>query len=160
MIEGAALLTLLLVVNGSPVVARALLGTRLTQPLDAGRHLADGYRLLGPSKTWVGVLTAMTTGGLLAPWLGHTWQTGVAIGVLAMAGDAISSFIKRRRGLPAGAMALGLDQVPESLLPLVVLKTTLALTWGGIAMLTLAFVLADLGISRLLYRLGIPHHPH
>ncbi len=155
-----ALFLLLLAANGSPVAVRALLGKRLEAPLDAGLSLRDGRRLLGPSKTLIGAATAILTTALLAPVLGLAWPIGALIGAFAMLGDAASSFTKRRLAMPPGAMALGLDQIPESLLPMLACKPLLGLGWGQIAVLTLAFTVANPLISRLFYHLGMRHHPH
>ena len=52
-------LVLLLVANGSPIVAAKLLGRRLSYPLDVNVRLRDGKRLLGASKTVRGVVVAV-----------------------------------------------------------------------------------------------------
>lgn len=155
-------LTLLLLVtaNASPIVARGVLGKRLAYPLDLGHCLADGRRLFGDSKTLRGLLTATLATAAVAAIAGLDWRTGASVGVLAMAGDLLSSFIKRRRGLPSGARAPGLDHVPESLLPLLVVGPSLGLDWVAIIALVLAFTAVDIGASRLLYRFGIGQHPH
>ena len=155
-----SLLALLIVANGSPVVARALLGRRIEWPLDGGLLFLDRRRVFGKSKTLVGVLVALTATMLAAPLLGQSWQIGLLIGGGSMLGDAISSFVKRRLGLEPGTRALGLDQIPESFLAMLACKVPLGLSWLQIMALTLAVMLADLLISRVLYRLGIRHHPH
>ena len=156
----AKLLALLLVVNGSPVVARAMLGSHLATPIDGGYRHRDGRPLLGPSKTWAGAATAMLSGAVLAPLLGLGATIGFLIGLLAMIGDAGSSFIKRRQGLSSGEMALGLDQLPEALLPLSVCIPLLDLDLFTVVVTAVAFMLANLAISRLLYAMGIEDHPH
>jgi hypothetical protein len=110
------LLLLLLIANGSPIVVRELLGRGFDRPLDGGKVLADGHRLLGPSKTWRGLVAAVLTTTLFALALGWPWGIGVTIGVFAMLGDTASSFIKRRLGLASSTMAPGLDHIPESIL--------------------------------------------
>jgi Putative integral membrane protein DUF46. len=122
--------------------------------------LADGRPLWGPSKTVRGALAMVGAAVLAAPLLGLPLLAGVVIGPLVVAGDLLSSFVKRRLGLAPGAMALGLDQVPESLLPLLACKPLLGLTWGQVAWVTLGFVLADLLLSRLFFVLGFRRHPH
>lgn len=154
------LLLLLIVANGAPVVARMLLGRRFALPLDRGRVLADGNRLFGASKTVAGLLAAILAATLLAPLLGLDGWLGLLIGAAAMLGDLCSSFVKRRLGLASGAMAIGLDQVPESLLPLLVCMPLLGLAWPTVLLLTAAFLLADLLISQLFYRLGVGRHPY
>ena len=155
-----ALLLLMLLANGSPVVVRAWLGDRLDWPLDGGIVLEDGRPLLGSSKTVIGAVTAITTSAVLAPWLGLPWYIGALVGLSSMVGDAASSFVKRRRGLQPGAMAIGLDQVPESLLAMLACKPLLDLGWEQIVVLTLLFTIANLGISRMTALAGLDHHPH
>ena len=154
------LLLLLLAANGSPIIARVLLGDRLAGPLDVGATLADGHPLLGASKTWRGLVTAVLTTALLSLALGWPWQIGATIGACAMLGDALSSFIKRRMGLPSSAMAPGLDHIPESFLPLLACKPMLQLSWTQVLLLSLGFMVANLLLSRVLHRLGVRKHPY
>lgn len=154
------LLLLLLVANGSPILARELLGDRLAGPMDAGATLADGHRLLGASKTWRGLVTAVLTTTLLSIAFGWPWQIGATIGACAMLGDALSSFTKRRIGLPSSARAPGLDHLPESFLPLLACKPLLDLSWAQVLLLSLGFMIANLLLSRLMHRLGIRKHPY
>ena len=155
------LLLLLVAANGAPLLL-AMVSRRnpAPRPLDGGRVLADGRPLWGPSKTVRGALAMVGAAVLGAPLLGLPLLAGVVLGPLVVAGDLLSSFVKRRLGLAPGAMALGLDQVPESLLPLLACKPLLGLTWGQVAWVTLGFVLADLLLSRLSFVLGFRRHPH
>ena len=75
-------------------------------------------------------------------------------------GDLLSSFIKRRLKLRPSSMALGLDQVPESLLPLLLLKEPLGLTWPGILRTVVLFFVLELVLSRLLFWLRIRKTPY
>lgn len=154
------LLLLLLIANGSPIVVRELLGRGFDRPLDGGKVLADGHRLLGPSKTWRGLVAAVLVTTLFALALGWPWEIGVTIGVFAMLGDTASSFIKRRLGLASSTMAPGLDHIPESMLPLLACKPLLALSWTQVLLLSLCFMAANMVLSRLLHRLGIRRHPY
>ena len=88
------------------------------------------------------------------------WQAGALIGASAMAGDCLSSFVKRRLALEPSSMALGLDQVPESLLPAVASVVFLPLTFGDIVAIVLVFSLGELAISRLLYAVGLRDRPY
>jgi len=153
------LLLLLLTANGSPIFARILLGERWDNPLDAGKILADGHRLLGDSKTWRGVTAAILITTVFAIAVGHSWQLGTVVAAFAMLGDTLSSFAKRRLGMPTSAMAPGLDHIPESLLPLLACKTLLPLSWTQVLLLSLGFMVANLLLSRWLHRLGIRRHP-
>src|SRR5262245_29891428 len=111
-------LVLLTFANGTPVIAKKIFGSRLAFPLDAGVHFVDGRPLLGQSKTIRGVVLSVAVTAAAAPVLGVSAATGALVACFAMLGDIFSSFIKRRRKLPSSAQAIGLDQIPESLLPL------------------------------------------
>ena len=78
----------------------------------------------------------------------------------AMSGDLFSSFVKRRLRLEPHAQAFGLDQIPEALLPLLLLPDRLDLSGLEIAALLTAFVVLQIVLSRLLFRLGIRDRPH
>ncbi len=154
------LLVLLIIANGAPILARKLLGDRWGFPLDAGLLFVDGQPLLGKSKTVRGVLCAIILTGAAAPLLGLAVAQGCFLATLSMLGDLLSSFIKRRLKLPPSSMALGLDQVPESLLPLLLLKETLCLSWPGILRTILLFFVLELVLSRLLFWLRIRKTPY
>jgi len=153
-------LLLLLVANSAPVLFRLALGERWMRPLDGGRIFIDGKPLFGPSKTLTGLLAAILASTLLALLLGLGWRVGLLIGGFAMLGDLFSSFVKRRMGLHSSAMALLLDQVPESLFPLVACAPLLELSWTQVLLLTLAFLISELLLSRLAFHLGIRQRPY
>lgn len=154
------LVLLLVVVNGAPVVARRVLGERLAQPVDGGLRLPDGRRLFGASKTWRGLVAGMLAGAVAAPLLGYTIETGLAFGLLAMLGDLASSFAKRRLGLAPSSQALGLDQIPESALPLWFTREAIGLSPDQIWTVVALFILAELFISRVLFIAGIRKRPY
>jgi CDP-2,3-bis-(O-geranylgeranyl)-sn-glycerol synthase len=160
MLEKLELLILIVSANGMPILVDDLLGPRWAWPLDAGRRLGDGRRLLGRSKTLRGLLVAIGATAVVAILLGFPMQTGALVGLTAMTGDALSSFAKRRLGLEPGDRAIGLDQIPESLLPLLVLMEPYRLDWLDLAVLVLAFTLFSLLVSRILYRCGLRKRPH
>jgi len=154
------LLALLIVANGVPILARNLLGKRWGGALDAGLPFVDGRPLLGRSKTVRGVLCTIVVTGAVAPVLGISPGQGCLLGALSMSGDLISSFVKRRLGLEPSSRALGLDQVPESLMPLLLMKESLGLVWPEILRITVLFFVLELALSPLLYRLGIRDRPY
>jgi CDP-2,3-bis-(O-geranylgeranyl)-sn-glycerol synthase len=155
----SALLLILLIANSAPVLARHLLGSRWAQPLDGGRYLRDGNRLFGASKTWRGMVAAVVASVLAALLLGLSWPVGLVLGAGAMAGDLLSSFCKRRLGKPSSSRATGLDQLPESLLPLLLCQPLLDYSFWVIPLLALLFMLIDMGVSPLLFRLGFRNRP-
>ncbi|WP_228160497.1 MULTISPECIES: CDP-archaeol synthase [Marinobacter] len=154
------LLLLLLAANGSPVLGRYLLGRHGAQPVDGGRLWRDGERLLGDSKTWRGLIIGVTACTVVSLLLGLGGPFGVMFGALALLGDLFSSFIKRRRHLRSSSRATGLDQLPEAILPVGMGAFWLDYNWQEVAVTVLLFMLADMLLSPLLYRLGIRRQPH
>lgn len=154
------ILLLLGIANGTPIIARKLLGERFGAPLDGGLKGFDGRPLLGASKTIRGLVLAILCAALAAPVLGIQVVLGTGLASASMLGDLISSFIKRRLGLRTHSQAFGLDQIPESLLPLLLLRQPLGLGYGDIALLVALFVLLELLLSRALYRLHIRDRPY
>ena len=66
----------------------------------------------------------------------------------------MASFLKRRLGLAVSSMALGLDQVPELLLPAISMRTYAQLTAIDILMVVLFFFfVGELALSRVFFRL-------
>lgn len=118
-------------------------------PIDFGRKWKDGKPILGPGKTWRGLLVAPLLAALLV-WIlrrlvTHTgwgdladWSTwgpdpwwfliAYALGLGALVGDAVKSFFKRRTGRERGARWPVFDQldfVVGSLLFALVVSTIL-----------------------------------
>lgn len=99
------------------------------KPLDLGRKLGDGRRILGDGKTFRGTIAGTLAGvamGLLLhavakskPELGlpDFGTGGELLSVLfglslgAMAGDIVASFFKRRMGMERGAALFLVDQL-------------------------------------------------
>ena len=154
------MLTLLVLANGTPVVAKKILDEHLAYPLDGGVQVVDGRPLLGRSKTIRGVVLAVlvTTAG--APLVGLEWTVGFLVGSLAMAGDLLSSFLKRRMALPPSSRASGLDQVPEALFPLLACRNPLSLTMVDIAAGVGLFFIGEVLLSRVFYALRLRDRPY
>ncbi|MDA9432298.1 CDP-archaeol synthase [Bradyrhizobium sp. CCBAU 51627] len=151
---------LLTLANGSPVVAKKLFGSRFAFALDGGLLFFDGRPIFGASKTVRGIVASIVVtaaGGIL---LGLGYELGALMAIVAMAGDLFSSFLKRRMNMPPSSQALGLDQVPESLFPLVVCREGLGLSHGDIVVVALMFFVGELAISRVLYVLRIRDQPY
>ena len=154
------LLALLGVANGTPIVATKLLQDRFGTPLDGGLILPDGEPLFGASKTLRGVILSVgcTTGA--AVLLNLDWSIGATMAGMSMLGDLFSSFIKRRIHRQPHDQAFALDQIPEALLPLLAVKVRFNLTGGDIAALVIAFIVLELVLSRILFRLRIRDRPY
>lgn len=156
----AKILFLLLAANGAPILGRLWFAERFSQPVDGNHPFSDGQPLFGPSKTWRGIVTALLITPLFAVLLALPPLLGLLIAALAMLGDLLSSFIKRRLHIAPSGMALGLDQIPESLLPLLGAKLYYQMDWFTIAQLTLIFLILELLLSRILYWLNIRSQPY
>src|SRR5512140_2675670 len=93
------------------------------RPIDGGRVLRDGYRVLGNGKTWrgfaAGVLAGLGIGAVQIVIQGYplpiplpiqTPLTVLALSVGALLGDMGKSFFKRRLGKDRGAAWPVVDQ--------------------------------------------------
>jgi CDP-2,3-bis-(O-geranylgeranyl)-sn-glycerol synthase len=157
---GVRWLLLLTAANSAPILAKKILGPAGAWPIDGGLRFVDGRPLLGPSKTWRGLASATLLCAACAPLLGFSAGAGAAAGALAMAGDALSSFVKRRLGVPSSGQAFGVDQVPEALLPLLLLRQALDIPWEVVAGVTLAFLLLETPVAWLAHRIGLRDRPY
>ncbi len=146
--------------NGTPVVAKKVFGSHFARPLDAGLRFIDRRPLLGSSKTIRGVVLSILVTTAIAPLLGVAPKIGTLAAAAAMAGDLCSSFVKRRLALAPSSRALGLDQVPESLLPLLACREALALTATDMALGVALFFVGELVLSRLLYIAHLRDEPY
>ncbi len=126
-------------VNFLPFLMHVLLGDRAAAPLDGGRRWRDGRDLLGPNKTWRGVLLGVLAGAVAGPLIGVGWEIGALAGLLAMVGDLLTSFVKRRLDRESGAAMIGLDQGLETLLPALVLAPAMGL---GVLEVAIALLIA------------------
>ena len=153
-------MVLLTLANGTPVVAKKIFGRWFVLPLDGGLAFFDGRPLFGPSKTIRGIIfpVLVTTAG--APLIGLDWRVGMIAAAAAMAGDLCSSFAKRRLNFPPSSQAFGLDQLPESLLPLLACRAALSLTAADIVLGVAIFFIGELILSRILYRAHLRDEPY
>jgi len=146
--------------NGTPIAAKKVFGPRFARPLDGGIKLYDGRPLFGHSKTIRGILTSILITTASAPLIGLDMTIGAVVATAAMAGDLFSSFVKRRLNFPPSSQALGLDQVPESLFPMLACREVLSLTIADIALGVGVFVIGELILSRLLYQVHLRDRPY
>ena len=154
------LLILLTLANGAPVLLKKLLGQRFGWPLDGGLRFFDDQPLLGHSKTVRGLLGAILVTALGGAVTGLGWQIGALVGSTAVLGDLFSSFLKRRLKLPPSSRATGLDQLPESLFPVLACQSLLDLTLFEGAVIVAVFFTSEVVFSPLFYRLGLRDQPY
>lgn len=149
------------------------------RPIDAGRTLEDGTRILGDGKTWRG--TAFGTAAGIAIALGlnevHPYVSDVIIAdpfplaaaislaFGAMLGDILASFLKRRTGRRRGAAFPGVDQldfVVVSLLLTAVVSTGWFLDTFTIPVIVAVLVLTPvlhLSTNGIAYAFGLKDEP-
>jgi CDP-2,3-bis-(O-geranylgeranyl)-sn-glycerol synthase len=154
------LMALLTLANGAPVVAKKIFGARFALPLDFGVAFFDGRPVFGASKTLRGILVAVLAAAAGAPLIGLDPMIGATVAGAAMAGDLFSSFVKRRLNRPPSSQALGLDQIPESLLPMLACRDALSLTAIDITLGVAIFFAGELVLSRLLFRAHLRDEPY
>ena len=154
------LLILLTLANGTPVFAKKIFGPHMARPLDAGVIFFDGQPVFGHSKTIRGILASILITTIGAPIIGMTLTIGAIVACAAMAGDLFSSFVKRRLNFPPSSRALGLDQVPESLFPMLACRDALSVTIVDIALGVSIFFIGELILSRLLYQIHLRDRPY
>jgi CDP-diglyceride synthetase len=154
------LMALLAVANGAPVVGKKIAGTRFALPLDFGVAFLDGRPLFGSSKTIRGIVLSILATTAIAPLVGLDLAIGATVAAAAMAGDLFSSFVKRRLNLPPSSQALGLDQIPEALLPMLACRDALALSALDIVVAVGVFFVGELVLSRLLFEVHLRDEPY
>ena len=151
---------LLCVANGAPVLAKRLFGNALAQPIDGGIRFIDRRPLLGGSKTIRGLVISVIATSAAAPLLGLPLWIGIVVAATAMAGDLLSSFLKRRLKLAPSSRATGLDQIPEALFPLLACRGSLSLTLADIVIGVATFFGGEMLLSRVFYRIGLRDRPY
>lgn len=153
-------LTLVAIANTMPLLATKLCGAHFAWPLDGGSAFIDGRPVFGRSKTMRGVAISLLGTAAAAPIIGMEAKMGALLAAAAMSGDLLSSFAKRRLNLPSGTRATGLDQVPESLLPLLLLSRTQDLTLVDVGVATAIFFIGEILLARLFYKLHLRDQPY
>ncbi len=156
----AQLLILISLANGSPVIAKRIFGDNYAVPIDGNARFVDGRPLFGPSKTIRGVVISLLVTALGATLFGLQFRLGLLVASAAMAGDLLSSFLKRRLSLAPSSKATGLDQIPESLFPLLACRSALSLTALDIAVGCAIFLAGEMLLSRLFFWLRLRDRPY
>jgi CDP-2,3-bis-(O-geranylgeranyl)-sn-glycerol synthase len=107
-----------------------------------------------------GIVVSILITSAIAPFIGLDLTIGAIVASSAMAGDLFSSFVKRRLNFLPSSQALGLDQVPESLFPMLACRDALSLTIADIALGVGIFFIGELILSRLLFRAHLRDEPY
>ncbi len=133
------LLILLWAVNFAPPLLAQLLEGKWSRPVDGDRLFLDGRPLFGSHKTVRGVLAGVASGTITGALLGFPFWIGITAGILSMSGDLFSSFLKRRLSFLSGDVVPGLDQVPEGILPFLVIGPYFSLSVGYVLLFGAVF---------------------
>jgi len=157
------------VANATPVLANRIpLVNKWTTPMDFGltwRH----KRLLGSNKTWRGVFTgtilAGITGWLLFPLTGSgqsrptVFGLSLLMGFGALLGDALESFIKRQRGVPAGHSWFPFDQIDYIIGGLIIISPFANISVAMMAVILVTFFVLHLLVAYVAYLTGLKDRP-
>ncbi len=139
----------LLWINALPSLMAVFLKGRFHYPVDGGKCWLDGRPLLGENKTIRGVISSVAGGIVVFPLLGEAWWVAGIAAILAMVGDLLTSFIKRRAGFFSGKNIVIWDQFLEAFLPLIFLHMFVGLTWVKIFIILISFITVAYISSRL-----------
>lgn len=105
--------------NSFPVIVNKISG-KYSYPIDFGKKLGDGKRILGDGKTWNGLFSGIFIAGVvgyiqssfqLPEFMQMSLQLGILLGAGALFGDLVKSFFKRRFGLKRGKSWFPFDQI-------------------------------------------------
>ena len=132
-------------------------------PIDGGRTLDDGNRILGDGKTWRGTAVGTAAGVAVALLLNRIHPfissivaadpfpvaAAVSLSFGAMLGDILASFLKRRTGRQRGAVFPGVDQLDFVVVSLVL--TAIVATGWFLDTFTLSVVVAIIALTPLLH---------
>ena len=154
------LLLLIILANAVPVILHVIFKDKLAVAVDFGAKLPDRRPVFGESKTWRGIAGAIICTAAGAVVLGYEAATGVKVAVYAHIGDLCSSLIKRRLGMAPSSMAPLLDQVPEALFPAVAMMHVFDLEMQSIIVLVSLFIVLELLLSWIFFKLGIRKRPY
>ena len=131
-------------------------------PLDAGRFLHDGRRILGDGVTIRGTLGGIAVGaaagavqGLLVSDVAQGLLVGLLMGLGSMFGDSLGSFAKRRLGLERGRPAPGLDQLGFLVFAIAFASLATRVTLVRVAILLILTPTIHLCTNALAYRMGM-----
>lgn len=166
--------------NSAPMIAKKIPGIdRLDAPMDGGRKYR-GVALLGPHKTWRGLISGMIMSTIIF-WLQQlafeqtAWAANISNGVDyaalptlilgplfglgALGGDAIKSFFKRRRGIQSGDTWIPFDQIDFIIGAIVVSLPFVVLAPAVYAWMFVLYFGLHVSFNYVGYKLGLKDNP-
>jgi CDP-2,3-bis-(O-geranylgeranyl)-sn-glycerol synthase len=145
-------LALLSAANAAPVIVAQFARDRWSAPIDFGRMLPDGERLFGSHKTWRGLISGILACTVVGMLFGLPIGVSAGFAPASLLADAVSSAAKRCMHLKPGAEYVGLDQIGEALLPLVLFARPLSLELVETVAVTATFIVLDVATAQLRHR--------
>lgn len=109
--------------NSAPLYVNPHKGKSSATPVDFGRNFVDGHRIFGDGKTWEGLVGGIAAGWLAGSLMGmlgfiplgfsfdQWFWISLFLGMGAMAGDLVGSFVKRRLDVGRGGRFPYFDQL-------------------------------------------------
>lgn len=168
------------VANAIPVFAAAIpMLKKFDAPIDAGK-MWRGYELLGPHKTWRGIITGIIAATFVLwiqqllvehfAWARYIVGTidythlpvlllGPLFAIGALGGDAVKSFLKRRRDIPSGGTWVPFDQLDYVIGGVIVSLLFVILTPLQYIWIFIIWFLMHLLATRIGYELGLKKDP-
>jgi hypothetical protein len=151
MIIYVKIIVLLLCINATPAIMMPFCSKErpFGTPMDFDLLFWDGRAWLGKHKTVGGFGFGILAGCAMGYLLGFSLSLGFGAGFLSMAGDSVSSFIKRRFKFDEGTEILILDQVFQGGFPLVMFHNAWGVPLRDSGALLIIFIAAGIFGSRL-----------
>lgn len=166
--------------NAAPVFsAKFPLLNKLDAPIDGGKSWR-GHRLLGPHKTWRGLISGIVVATLVL-WLQQVlyvqtdWAKWIAAGVDytvlpvlllgpafaigALGGDAIESFFKRARGVKSGKAWFPFDQLDYIIGSVLISLFFVILTPAQYVWIFVVYFVLHLLVSYIGFKVGLKDEP-
>lgn len=138
-------------------------------PIDFGKNWR-GVRIFGENKTWRGLIFGTIAGALVglfqyrfiassAENTGFIIAATAAMGFGALAGDAIESFLKRRRGVKPGQSWFPFDQTDYIIGGLIFVSPFVRLSATQITQVFAIYFVLHVFVGYLSYLVGIKDKP-
>lgn len=159
--------------NMTPLAVAMLMKDTVAFPLDCNQTL-NGTPIFGPNKTWrglvAGVLSAIVVATLQSMLyafpavrtlrLGPNDQVdpvwwGLLMGLGALSGDAVKSFVKRRRGIAPGQSWKPFDQIDFLIGALAFSSIVFRPEWTVYAGILVVMPVVKVLVGRMGYALGL-----
>ena len=143
----------------------------LAKPMDSGKKIG-GKRILGKNKTWRGFIVGIAVAVFIV-WLQkivypstqglailnyqtiNIWVIGLLLGVGALLGDLVESFLKRQRNIPSGKPWIPFDQLDWIIGAIIFVSFAVDLTWQQVVVALVLFGLLHPLINLIGYALRV-----